>query len=140
MGAGHLWSAADNLYGVGMPETQRWFRKWETPLYQGQAQRVAEMLNTLAAERPAVADVLRKEAGYFANNHRRMNYLEMREEGWLIGSGMVESGGKQFKARFSGPGMHWSRTGAERLLPVRAAILSDHFNASWQLAYHSPPN
>ena len=30
----HLWSAADNLYGVGTPETQRWFRKWETPLYQ----------------------------------------------------------------------------------------------------------
>lgn len=29
-----------------------------------------------------------------------MNYLEMREEEWPIGSGMVESGGKQYKARF----------------------------------------
>jgi hypothetical protein len=51
-----------------------------------------------------------------------MNYLEMRTEGWVIGSGMVESGGKQFKHRFAGPGMRWSRLGAERLLPIRTAI------------------
>ena len=31
--------------------------------------------------------------------------LELREEGYVIGSGMVESGVKRFKARFCGPGM-----------------------------------
>jgi len=46
-----------------------------------------------------------------------MNYLEMREEEWPIGSGMVERGGKQYKARFCGPSMRWSRAGAEKLLP-----------------------
>ena len=46
-----------------------------------------------------------RRAGYFENNQHRMNYLELREEGWLIGSGMVESGAKQFKDRFTGPGM-----------------------------------
>jgi len=41
-----------------------------------------------------------------------MNYLEMRADGWLIGSGMVESGGKRFKDRFSKAGMRWSQPGA----------------------------
>ena len=70
----------------------------------------------------------------------RMQYLEMREEGYPIGSGMVESEAKQYKARFAGPGMRWSRTGAERLLPIRTAIMSKRFDKMWALAYNSPPN
>jgi hypothetical protein len=64
----------------------------------------------------------------------------MREEGWAIGSGMVESAGKQFKARFTGPGMHWSRPGAENLLPIRAAIMSDRFDELWEQVYNLPQN
>jgi len=64
----------------------------------------------------------------------------MREEDWLIGSGSVESAAKQYKARFAGPGMHWNRAGAERLLPVRSAIMSGRFDERWRQAYNSPPN
>ena len=87
---------------------------------------------------PVHANVL--VAGYFQTHHRRMQYMELREEGYVIGSGMVESGGKQFKARFCGPGMRWNRSGIERLIPIRAAILSECFDSAWQTAYHSPPN
>ena len=69
-----------------------------------------------------------------------MNYLEMRSEGYPIGSGMVESAAKQYKARFSGSGMRWSRKGVERLLPVRTAIMSRRFDKLWMLAYNSPQN
>jgi hypothetical protein len=69
-----------------------------------------------------------------------MNYLEMRMEGYPIGSGMVESAAKQYKGRFCGAGMRWSRPGAERLIPVRTAILSKRFDKMWHLAYNSPPN
>ena len=67
------------------------------------------------------------------------HYIEMREEEWPIGRGMVESGAKQFKARFSGPGMRWSRQGAENLLPVRAAVLSGRFDQMWDAAKNLPP-
>jgi hypothetical protein len=53
---------------------------------------------------------------------------------------MVESGAKQFKARFSGPGMRWSRQGAENLLPVRAAVLSGRFDQMWDAAKNLPPS
>ncbi len=69
-----------------------------------------------------------------------MNYMALREEGWVIGSGMIESGAKQFKARFAGPGMRWSRDGAERLLPIRAAILGQQFDQHWDVIYNSPQN
>ena len=53
---------------------------------------------------------------------------------------MVESGCKQFRERFTGPGMRWSRPGAEHLLPVRAAILSHQFDNLWAAAYRSALN
>jgi len=136
----HLAAAAKLLKGEGTPAAQRWFKAQETVLFQGHVARIAEELVTAAREHPAVAEGLEKEAAYFRNNRHRMNYMEMREEGWPIGSGMVESGAKQFKARFTGPGMRWSRSGAERLLPVRAAIMSGRFDELWQKAYNSPLN
>jgi hypothetical protein len=53
---------------------------------------------------------------------------------------MVESGFKRFKDRFTQSGMRWSRIGAERLLPVRAAQMSGRFDDRWKVAYNSLPN
>jgi hypothetical protein len=137
-GTEHLACVARLLEGEGTDAARRWFKAQETVLYQGHAVRIAQHLEAVARTRPGIAEELRKEAGYFRNNERRMNYLEMREEGWAIGSGMVESGVKQFKARFTGAGMRWSRAGAERLLPVRAAVMGHRFDELWQRAYISP--
>ncbi|MBN1220899.1 MAG: hypothetical protein JXM69_18395 [Anaerolineae bacterium] len=79
-------------------------------------------------------------ANYFETHKRRTQYLELREEGYVIGSGMVESEVKQYKARFTGPGMRWSREGLNHLLPVRTAIMSNQFDQLWQQTFNSPPN
>ncbi len=136
----HLYQAAHLVWGEGSAEAQRWVKGMEKPLYQGHAVQIAEHLNELARTHRRVGKALRQEAGYFRNNQRRMQYLETREDGFPIGSGMVESGIKQFRTRFAGPGMRWSRIGAERLLPIRAAILSQRFEAMWSAIYTSPPN
>lgn len=132
----HLIHAGQLLCGEGTAQLQHWLGEQETRLYQGHAAEIAGLLGQAGENQPA----LQTEAGYFANNARRMDYLEMRIQGWVIGSGMVESGGKQYKQRFCGPGMQWSRTGAERVLPVRSAILSGRFDHVWQNVYNSPPN
>lgn len=136
----HLIAAGRLLKGEGTPAFQRWKNSRETMLYQGHAARIADELAAAAAQHPEVAEKLTKEASYFQHHQHRMNYLEMREEEWPLGSGMVESGGKQFKARFCGPGMRWNRSGAENLIPVRSAILSNRFDELWPKAYNSPPN
>ena len=166
-GKQHLTVAGQALKEPASLAYQRWLNSRETLLYQGQAARIAAELAQAAgppaatpAAAPAVAtlprdpdtatpaatpapprgDVLRREAGYFDHNQHRMNYLEMREEEWPIGSGMVESAAKQYKARVCGPGMRWSRAGAEKLLPVRSAILSRRFDDVWAQAYNAPQN
>ncbi|MCK4723696.1 MAG: hypothetical protein KAT75_10345 [Dehalococcoidia bacterium] len=137
----HLGVAAKLLHGEGSAAAKRWYKRAETTLYQGHAERIAVELSEAAENQSEVADGLLTQAGYFSKNKRRMQYLEMREEEYVIGSGMVESGCKQFKARLCGPGMRWSRPGIERLIPIRGAIMSNRFDTMWQQVYcNSPPN
>lgn len=135
----HLVAAAALMKQEGTPAFTRWLNSRETLLYQGHARMIADELDNAARQNPANAEKLFTAAGYFRNNQQRMNYIEMREENWPIGSGVVESGAKQFKARFSGPGMRWSRKGAENLLPIRAAVLSNRFHDRWAAAKNLPP-
>ncbi len=159
----HLAAAAQLLKAEGTSSYQRWLNSRATLLYQGQAARIAAELHKAARQPPAKTDksgqttkavqvattpksgspakqeALAREATYFRTNQLRMNYLEMREEEWPIGSGVIESGAKQFKARFTGPGMRWSRQGAENLIPLRAAVLSNLFDATWAAAKNLPP-
>jgi hypothetical protein len=137
-GKEHLAHTAELLHGEGTPAMQRWLKEEETSLFQGHADEIAHRIRQRAHGKSCQDELLR-EAGYFEHNQHRMDYLEMRIQGWVIGSGMVESAAKQFKARLAGPGMHWSRAGAERLLPIRSAILSGRFYQAWRSAYNSPP-
>jgi hypothetical protein len=139
----HLAQAARLYKGEGTLACQRWLNSRTTTLYQGQAQRIADELTAACAGNPLgapVAEALAREAAYFRHHHRRMNYLELREDQWPIGSGMVESGGKQFKSRFCGPGMRWSRQGAQNLIPIRSAVLSNRFDQLWHQVYNAPPS
>jgi hypothetical protein len=70
-------------------------------------------------------------AHYFETHQARMHYLDFQEAGFPIGSGSVESEVKQFKQRLTAPGMHWSRPGAECMIPIRAAVLDNSFDARW---------
>jgi len=134
----HLVDAARLMKQEGTTAYTRWLNSHKTLLYQGHADKIANELEKAATKASAHADQLTTAAGYFHTNKSRMNYIEMREEEWPIGSGMVESGAKQFKARFCGPGMRWSRPGAENLLPIRAAVLGDSFDTLWAAAKNLP--
>ena len=136
----HLHTAA-HLYHPDDPEAAtRWLNTAETTLFQGHADRIAKQLRERADGHSQRDKDLRTEANFFDNNKRRMQYLEFREEGYPIGSGMIESGAKQFKARFTGPGMRWNRDGLNHLLPIRSAILSNHFDDLWPQVYASSPH
>jgi hypothetical protein len=136
----HLSDASQIIYGEGSSKAKRWYRRWETKLYQGRVRQLVKALKRQANLHPDKSHSILQQAGYFHNNAKRMNYLDMRLDGYPIGSGMVESAAKQYKARFCGSGMRWSRPGAERLFPIRSAILSHRFDKMWTLAYNSPPN
>lgn len=127
----HLSQAANLLHGEGTPAAQQWLKEQATVLFEGHAERIADGLTRHAKGKRKAAKELRGHAGYFRDHQRRMQYLERREEDYPLGSGLAESGCKQFRTRFVGSGMRWSRSGAQNLLPVRAAIMSRRFDAFW---------
>lgn len=91
----HLTKAAYLLHGDGTPASQRWRHEMETVLFQGYAEKIALEITQVAQNRTAATqESAFVEAGCFENNKRCMSYLELRTGGWIIGSGMVESGGK----------------------------------------------
>lgn len=134
----HLCRAANLAFGEGSAEARRWVRRQETTLYEGQVWRVVEGIRGLARQHRSVAQELRTEAAYFQKHQGRMQYMTLREDGWPIGSGMIESGAKQYGARLTGPGMRWKRDGLERMLPIRSAILSRRFDEAWENAHALP--
>lgn len=139
-GKQHLHRVGNLVFGEGSAQSQQWVKSMRTALFQGHAAQVALAIQDLAAEYPSQQKALCSEANYFESNKRRMQYMELRDAGLPIGSGMVESGCKQFGARLNGAGMRWSREGAERLIPIRATIMSGRYDEVWQAAYNSPLN
>ena len=67
-----------------------------------------------------IADTL----GYVENNRQRMDYPRYRRLGLPISSAPVESTIKQINRRMKGTEKFWLSGGAEALLQVRAAYLS----------------
>ena len=140
----HLGEAKQQLYPEGGAQASRWYNASEKLLYEGHAAQIGRGLDKAAqaSADPGRAELLQQAAHYFQNHSQRMQYQDCRNAGWPIGSGMVESGAKQFKARVTGPGMRWSRSGAERVLAVRSAVMTgqERYDALWERAYvNSPP-
>jgi hypothetical protein len=121
----HLASAAQALFPQDEKKAQTWFKDRLEDLFQGHVARIITPL-----EQQGLSD----ETHYFRVHQRRMQYQEFQERGYPIGSGTVESGVKQFKVRLTGPGMRWSRPGADRMLVIRAAVLQGNFDTLWQRA------
>lgn len=121
----HVAQAATALYPTDATMAQRWNHERRHGLYLGQVHDIAT---------PLVAAGLASHAHYFHTHQRRMQYQEFREQGFPIGSGTVESGIKQFKQRLTGAGMRWSRPAAERMLVIRAAVMTDNFDTLWAAA------
>lgn len=68
---------------------------------------------------------LARVIAYVEDNRHRMNYPRYRREGLPISSALVESLIKQFNKRVKGTEKFWNEDGAESVLQVRAAYLSE---------------
>jgi hypothetical protein len=118
---------------------ERWqlYVTWMTLCWQGRVRQVIEdmearleRLEPLAgADKLPLTDpreALRRTLTYLKNNEPRMNYSEYRKQGLPVSSSMVESLIKEINYRVKGTEKFWDNPeGAEAILQVRAALLSD---------------
>ncbi|MBE0411313.1 MAG: hypothetical protein IBX69_16445 [Anaerolineales bacterium] len=112
----HLAYVAKVFLSEGTPAVRRWNCRCETKLYQDYATQLMDALKDQAGQPPREAEALLKETGYFDNKRKRMNFLDLRSEGYPICSEMVASTGKQYKASFYGAGIRLTRKVDEQLL------------------------
>jgi hypothetical protein len=132
----YLYVTATVLAG-SVPERWQWYVAWLTQLWQGRVQEViAELQTRLMALGPYPGtgpppatdprEALLRTITYLSNNQEHMNYAAYRCQGLPITSSAVESLIKEFNYRVKGTEKFWDNPeGAEAILQVRAAVLSD---------------
>ena len=101
------------------------FRNW---LYQGDIGSIQKYINTALRYKRAKAKALKKLRDYFADP-TLFQYEQYRNLGIPIGSGIVESAIRRvINLRIKAPGMFWHRDTAEKMIFMRAQILTGRWN------------
>jgi len=110
-------------------QRQQWLAQITEYLWQGQVVEVILACKRLASKH----DEARQAFTYFSNNSHRMRYDSFRAQGYLIGSGTIESGCKQIVTqRLKRSGAQWIVEGAVRTAKARAAWLSGNWHTLCQ--------
>jgi hypothetical protein len=134
---GHVFAAAK----AAATDTEgRWelFQGWAEACWKGRVSQVIEELRTLrdvqacllVADVGRLADddpreVIARELCYLEHNRERMDYPRYRREGLPWTTSYVESTVKIFNRRVKGSEKFWGEAGAEAILQLRAAFLSE---------------
>jgi hypothetical protein len=131
---GYLYGAAHALWKKGSSHAWRVYERWLRWAWSG---KVSELLKELRSGQkrlglvPAAASeddprrIVSECLTYVKNNRARMNYPEYRRLGLPISSAPVESVIKQLNRRIKGTEKFWVEGGADAILQVRAAYLSE---------------
>jgi hypothetical protein len=134
---GHVYAAAK---AAETEAQKRWrlFEEWAEACWKGQVGKVIEELRVPrdahgSLEEVEVKDlpdddprkILNQELGYLEHNRDRMDYPRYRQEGLPWTTSHVESTVKIFNRRVKGSEKFWGETGAEAILQLRAAFLSE---------------
>jgi hypothetical protein len=130
----YLYAAAQAAAGQAAGAAWELYTRWLGWAWSG---KVALLLGALRAARrragatpPGAGEddprrVLAEAVTYVENNRGRMNYPDYRRQGLPISSAPVESAIKQLNRRVKGSEKFWLKGGAEAVLQVRAAYLSE---------------
>jgi len=123
--------AADRLKRIAeeafpnLEERQTWLKQVTEDLWQGRGEAVIESCRLLAKK----SKWAKQSLTYYRNNLERMRYDQFRASGFLIGSGIIESGCKQIVTqRLKLPGAQWNLDGAILTAKARTAWMS----GEWQ--------
>lgn len=129
---GKIWEAANSLWGPGTPQTVAWVEQQKASLWTGQLRPLLQQVRQVCPRGQPLSEKVHALVSYVFNNRRRMDYVNYRQAGYPVGSGSVESGCKVVvQERLGQAGMRWSRPGAQAMLALRSALLSERWDEVW---------
>ena len=119
-------------------DQKAWIDEMKAHLWFSRTQIVIDACLELE-EHPQAAPFATSAATYYFNNLHRMNYAYFRKQGYLIGSGTIESGCKQIGTmRLKRSGAHWTVSGARLVAKARTAWLSGQWDSLADHYRHLP--
>ncbi len=125
----NLAKASNAAWGEGSQEAKEWLAQRKTELWNGQLFEVRVALGALPRRRKERGKAIRQVQRYFVEHAKRLEYARFRAEGRPIGSGSVESGGKNVVAwRMKRGGQSWSRPSAIQMLAALGEVHSGRWD------------
>lgn len=122
---------AETVWGQDSAEARQWTSE---QLHQLKHEGPSEVLARIRAlqEQHTGVSVIQENLAYLEKRQAFMQYPAFQQQGWPIGSGIVESGNKLVvEARLKGAGMHWKRENVDPILALRNIICSDRWSRAW---------
>lgn len=122
----YVWDVGKAAFPRSEKKQKEWVNKQQQLLKKSQWKNVINSCYQLKRKnkdlRRAITDLER----YLTNNQNRIDYHSYLKLGLMIGSGVVESSNRRVVTqRLKQAGMHWSLSGAEGVMALRAAYLSN---------------
>lgn len=131
----HLNAVAEALHGAGTDTAQAWLKEILHGLRHGKETRVVrrleELLNAQTERTTQNQETIAREVSYFRAHRAHLHYQAMERAGAPMGSGAVESLGKQFQRRLRGCGQFWSRPGLTHLLRLTVLVKNNDDRHLW---------
>ena len=134
----HLSHMAEAIHGKSSESAKTWYLKYRDIL-KNQKEGVAKLtrsaryyLNSLPLNKSRKQEA-KKHLGYFKRHKKFMDYAVYTENGWPIGSGVIEAACKSVvKQRMCRSGQRWSKEGGQAILNLRAIMKSERWDNFWE--------
>jgi hypothetical protein len=122
----HLDDVAKAWYSEDADKAKCWLEARKLDLLSDCVETVIRSIRSWCPADEKAKEVRRVELGYFMKNKNRMLYATLKDNGYHIGSGLVESACKTIVTqRLKQSGMRWSEPGAEHMVHLRSFLMSD---------------
>ena len=132
----YVWKVAKVAYPKNEQKQKKWVEIQQQLLKKSQWRVVIKNAHNLTRKKQDLIKAIISLERYLTNNQSRIDYQSYLKAGLMIGSGVVESSNRRVVTqRLKQAGMHWSNKGAEGVMALRAAYLS---NSNRWLNFWSP--
>jgi hypothetical protein len=129
---GYLSRAAQAALGVGSRAAAVWLDEWAPKLKREEPEVVLVALRALPTPTTEAMTAKRTAVRYLSSRLEQIRYAAFEQQGYPIGSGIVESAGKLVvEARLKGSGMHWAPAHINPLLALRGRLCSGQWEQTW---------
>ena len=128
-----LTELARKVLGEGSKKAKEWADRQRDLLYDGHIAEVIKAMEDLHPKTSEGKEQVQQNLGYFREHEGRMNYGELRAQGYFIGSGVIESACKHIVGeRLKRAGMRWSQEHAPKILALRVCRASKWWDTFWR--------